>query len=395
MTERLFIFISRQATVTQWFIQQDDQVIAEGSDLPGLQEREEKAKQTIVILPYEDVVVRTVSIPGKNQKQRLKAAPFALEEHIATDLDDMHFAFKTESGTDQILVLGITHQVMQKYLDALEELGIEPDVVLTSAALLETPADSISVMQLDTSYLINDGESRWQASEDLARVQLELMQSESEPRDLLFWSHESPSDWMTGMNFELHAEEVISPWYSLIARYDNRSPNLLSGNYAKAVDLFESVQQWKRTIQFAAALLILQFIFMVVELTYLSNARDGIKEDIVSLYQEVSPGARVVDARRQMQQLINQRKGAGLSSSSFPLMLQGLTESIQKSRGIQTTNLNYSQQSSELRVDLLASNLSQFDGLKQALEQKGYLVTMGGATAQGQQYSGRLIMRNR
>ena len=101
----------------------------------------------------------------------------------------------------------------------------------------------------------------------------------------------------------------------------------------------------------------------------------------------------MVDARRQMQQLVSQRQGGSLSDSSFPLMVQSLSEALRSYSGIQPTNLNYSAQNAELRVDLLAGNLSDFDSLKQRLEQTGYQVAMGGASAQGQQYSGRMVMR--
>jgi len=73
--------------------------------------------------------------------------------------------------------------------------------------------------------------------------------------------------------------------------------------------------------------------------------------------------------------------------------VQSLTEALQSYKSIQPTNLNYSAQNAELRVDLLAGNLSDFDSLKSRLEQTGYEVAMGGASAQGEQYSGRIVMR--
>jgi general secretion pathway protein L len=373
-----------------------DGVLKAEGDAEQLAELQAQASgQVVVLIASEMVHISTVTIPGRNTRQRLKAAPFVLEEQLASDLDDMHFAFKTEAESDDILVLAIDKSAFDEVLQQLASWAIEADVILPISALLDSPKDTVSVWQLEQEYLINDGTSRWQANEGLARMQLKLLQNEDLPGALLFWSeHEAPG-WLTEMAFEIHHEVVTKPWQALISRLDNRPPNLLSGPYARRIDILESVQQWKRPLQFAAAIVVAQFLFMLVEYIYLGQQRDALREEITTLYHEVAPGARVVDARRQMQQLISQRQGAQLSDDSFPLMVQGLAGAISSARGIETTNINFSQQTAELRVDLLASNLSQFDGLKQSLEAAGYEVTMGGATAQGNQYSGRLIMRSR
>ena len=155
----------------------------------------------------------------------------------------------------------------------------------------------------------------------------------------------------------------------------------------------ESVGKWRKTLQYVAAVVVAQFIFLTVQWFYLDSQKDNLKEEITALYQEVAPGARVVDARRQMEQLVKARQGGGLSEASFLLMLEGLVNAIAQNQSVKPTNLNYSQQNNELRVDLLTSGLSSFDQLKTTLESAGYDVSVGGATAQGSQYSGRITMR--
>lgn len=396
MSERHLLTLDRDTSIRHWYVLDDGQLLTEGTgnDLSGLLNR--TASQLVAIIPGEEVVIRWVSIPGKNNRQRFKAASYAIEDFLASDLEDMHFSFKAETGSDRIQVLAISKERLENYLTSLASVGIDVDVLTTDTSLLEAPPDSIAVMHLaDDRYLINDGQSQWPTDASLAEAQITLLQSPDQQKPLLYWSNQPASGWLSALDFELHTETVADPWLSLLSRFESSSPNLLTGSYARRSDMNAFWQQWKRPIQYSIGLVLIQLIYMAVELAYLTTKRNDLKTEVTALYHQVAPGARVVDARRQMQQLINQGQGARLDSNSFQLMLQGLSTAVSSGGGVETTNLNYSAQTSELRVDLLAKNLSQLDKLKQALEQSGYEVTMGGATAQGNQYSGRLIMRSR
>ena len=46
----------------------------------------------IVIVPSEDVLVTTVTLPKMNRSRLLQAIPYALEEQVIEDVDTMHFA---------------------------------------------------------------------------------------------------------------------------------------------------------------------------------------------------------------------------------------------------------------------------------------------------------------
>lgn len=392
MSDKRIIFMSRDKTVVRWFVTQDSAIVETGSADDVSLLAQWGTLKTDVVLIGNDITIKTVDIPGSNTKQRLKAAPFAMEEQLATDVEDMHFSYQADKDTQAIQVTAVEHDAFKDYLNTLEELQITASRIVPMAALLDTPDDCISLMQIDDYLLINDGKAQWVTNADAAQIQLTLL--EQDDQALLYWGADEAPTWLLGRSFDIQTQTMLDPWTSLVSRLDNPLVNMLTGPYTPKGDLLQVSKNWRRTVQFAASLLVLHLLYMAVELTYLSQAKDGLKDEVTALYQEIVPNARVVDARRQMQQLVQQRQGATLSDSSFALMLQGLSLALQSSTDVQPTNLNYSAQNAELRVDLLAGNLSQFDSLKQTLEQTGYQVTMGGATAQGTQYSGRIVMRS-
>ena len=95
-----------------------------------------------------------------------------------------------------------------------------------------------------------------------------------------------------------------------------------------------------------------------------------------------------------MMQLLKQKKGGQFQSNSFLVMLGQLGEGLAAIPDIRPTNLNYDSSRGEIRLDLLVSNLPLLDKLKDNLVNKGLSIEIGGASAQGSDYSGRLIIRS-
>ncbi|NNJ73028.1 MAG: hypothetical protein HKP09_07585, partial [Enterobacterales bacterium] len=355
MTTRFFIQLDDHAELKRWFLLRDDNLVQQGSQLNSEARELLDGATVIALLPDSEMVSRFISIPGRNVKQRLKAAPFALEENLASDLEDLHFAFVPKAGSDLIQCLVIDKARFDFYLAALEEMAMTCDAITCTAALLEAPEDAMAVLQLEEDwFVVNDASTQWSANKQNAEVQLRLLSNQEQLEQLLFWGEQASAAWLNAMPLVVHDQIVQSAWHSLLCRYNPATINLLVGDYSNEESVFESIGKWRRTLQFAAALVIAQFIFLSVQWFYLDSQKESLKAEITKLYQEVAPGARVVDPRRQMQQLIKQRQGGGLSESSFLLMLQGLVTAMDKYKGIQPTNLNYSQQNNELRVDLLA-----------------------------------------
>jgi len=395
MTERLFIQLNRDAQITAWRRCVDGAFTHQGNASNLAEARQYKSAEVIVLIPEQDVVIKTISIAGRQKKQRLKAAPFAIEEQLASDLDELHFACKAAAEGDNIQVLAIERTRLDFYIEQLDMLEINPAVITPLSALLETPENTIAVMAMEEGFIVNDSKSCWSADKDSVALQLQLLKATFEGEDLLYWGVDEPGSWLLALGYRVHFEVVQDPILSMLSRYDSNSLNLLCDDYSRAPSMMQSLTMWHKPIMFAAALVVLQLVLMTVEIFYLKNNIATTKKEVNALYHQVAPGARIQDVRRQMQQLITKSKGAGLSNASFLMMLQSFAEVTQPIKDIETTNLNYNQQKAELRVDLLVSGLPVLDRLRQSLQAAGYQVTLGGASAQGSRYSGRLIMRSR
>ena len=55
---------------------------------------QEKNNTVIIMLPGEEILSKSLILPIKSYAKLKQAIPFALEDDIASDIDDCHFAFE-------------------------------------------------------------------------------------------------------------------------------------------------------------------------------------------------------------------------------------------------------------------------------------------------------------
>ena len=76
-------------------------------------------RQVIVLVPSAEVLTTSVDIPVKGA--RLQAAlPYALEEHLAEDVEDLHFAAGNKRSSGSTPVSVVSHARMEEWIAALD-----------------------------------------------------------------------------------------------------------------------------------------------------------------------------------------------------------------------------------------------------------------------------------
>ena len=78
---------------------QDTFVQAEWKDIQS----QARGRKVVILLDSSEVILTSVSIPSTNKKQLFKAAPYALEDTLAEDIEDLHFAVHQDSDNEDSL----------------------------------------------------------------------------------------------------------------------------------------------------------------------------------------------------------------------------------------------------------------------------------------------------
>ncbi|MCP3673793.1 MAG: type II secretion system protein GspL [Gammaproteobacteria bacterium] len=407
MNEILFIQLPESHDINSdteevfWFYLVDNQIQQSGKQLLSqLMELQEKfsALSPIVLVPSRDCLVTQVAIPSKQRRQQLKAVPFAVEEQLADDIEDIHFAIGKRSDDGCLPVIAVSNEKMQGWIQLFTAAGISAKAMLPSSSLLESPKDVWSIYQIADLFLINQNGNCWCAKADEAAILLQLSVQQLDTDNLpniLFWSTEATPGWLAGLGLQISGHSVQDSWQALLARYNSQSLNLMQGNYEVQDDWREGWKVWRKAAMFALFVILLKFSMMGFDFYRLSAEKAFLKDEIAKIYHQVAPGARITAyPERQMRQLLKQRQGGGNQSNSFLMMVAQVAKELSAIPSARPTNLNYNGNRSEIRLDLMVANLLELDKLKENLVAKGLSVEVGGANAQDNKYIGQLIIRS-
>ncbi|MCB9674196.1 MAG: pilus assembly protein PilM [Alphaproteobacteria bacterium] len=121
-----------------------------------------------LVLPGEEASFRPMSMPFTDRAQVEKTLPFAIEGEVPYDLDDMVLGWRSARDGDKSRVMAILtrRDVLQRYLAAMKERGVDPRVVVPDGELLGAYATSGTVAVVDIGHthtmvsVVQDGEVR-------------------------------------------------------------------------------------------------------------------------------------------------------------------------------------------------------------------------------------------
>lgn len=404
MSEQLFIQLpANPEQGLHWYHQKQQSVLESGhadiSELSDLGQRFNHLDIIILIADHECLVTQ-VSLPTKQRRQQLKALPFALEEQIASDIEQVHFALGKAEANQPLPVVAIEQARMDYYFELINQAGLTPKAMLPSCALVTAPDDAIVIYQVGEQYLVNQQGNCFAANADDLALMLKLslveLEQEQLPSMILYAEHNELPAFLTQFGLECELIQVPSTLGHLLASHQVDSVNLLQQAYELKTDWQQGWKLWRKAAMIAAGIILLQFVSMGFEVYQLQKTQDQLQAQILETYQQVAPGSRLIPgrAKAQMQQLLDRATGASSSDAAFMPMLEKVSQGMRSTSGVETTNLNYDSVRQELRMDLLVANLPTIDQLKEALSATGLQVEVGAASAQGNRYAGRLIIRS-
>ena len=106
MAETLLIYYKPQLQYGYWaLINEQGKLINQPgqgdlSDITSIA----RGRHATVLIDSACVSIESVNIPGQNKQRQLQAVPFALEEQLASDIDDIHFAVGKKTAEQHIPV---------------------------------------------------------------------------------------------------------------------------------------------------------------------------------------------------------------------------------------------------------------------------------------------------
>ncbi len=373
MAETLLIRLAADATGFRDWVLVNEQGRAESPVQTGVPDVGviNATSRVVVLVPGNEVLLRSARIPGRSRQRALRAIPFALEEQIACDVDLMHFALGPLQEDGHYPVAAVERSRMDDWAELLLEQGIQAQQMVPDILALPLSGEDWSLLVDAGSVMLRrDPFQGFVADLDTFPVLLELFGERNElPAHAQLYG---PGLLDTGdLPVDLNAQqssplEILGSGWATTAHID-----LLQGAYSRTEQWGRLLRPWRATAALLVAGVLLAGMSAGINYYHLSAQQEQLRADIEAEYRKAFPDARrVVDARAQMEQQLKQlqRRGGG-DVAGFLVMLAQVGEVLRSTEGVNINGATY--RDGRLDLDLQADSLQILDGLKQALVAEG------------------------
>lgn len=360
-------------------------------------------RRLAVLVPGSDVLLAEPDVPVKAGAKLQQLVPYALEEHLADDIDELHFAIGKRVGDSQRTpVAVVARALLDDWLATLRAAGLEPEAVYADSDLLpQNPGQAVALLEEDGVFVRPPGGSVVTLPADALAAALEIAQSGAEAtgaRGLILYT--GAAEW------QRHSAEVEAarPQFDGIkvqlltggplALFAQQLPhgqaiNLLQGTYTPTSSRAVGLRAWRVAAMLLAGLIGLHVAGKAAEWQVLRKHERQVDASIRETYRSTLGSEPVgVDPRARFEQRVVMARGAG--GGLLPA-LEALAQASGSTPGTSLQSLNFHDGSLELKLS--APDATSLDHLSQALRGAGWHSDLAGGTNVAQGYEGRIQMR--
>ena len=361
-------------------------------------------RRICVLVPGTDVLVAEPDLPAKAGVKLQQLVPYAMEEHLAEDIDDLHFAIgKRVGNSTRTPVAVVTRALMDQWLTALKSNGLEPEAMYADSDLLpQNPGQAVALLDDDIIVVRPPSGSPVTLPAEALPEALEIAQASAPEmggaaRGLILYT--GPAEWQQyssqvealrdrfdGIKIQLLSNGPLSLFAQQMPAAT--PTNLLQGTYQPTTSRAVGFRAWRVAAILLVCLVGLHVAGKAAELTLLKRNEHKVDVSLREAFQTAMPGEPTSpDPRKHMEQRLAAARASG-SSSGLLSALEALVQAHSAAPGTVVQALSYRNGAVDLKV--AAPDAASLDRMSQALRNNGWQadLTSGNNVASG--YEGRI-----
>jgi general secretion pathway protein L len=381
-------------------------------------------RRVCALVPGSDVLLADPELPTRSGVKLQQLVPYALEEQLADNIDELHFAIgKRTADSARTPVAVVARALLDEWLAALRGAGLEPDCVYADSELLPAnPGQAVALLEEDTVFVRAPGAPPVSLPIDALSEALSIAESPprtpaalavaplptgAEPteesgtggaaRGLILYS--GTAEWQ---QHSPQVEEARGRFVSLkvqllsdgpLALFAQQLPamaaiNLLQGPYAPRSSRAAGLSAWRVAALLLLALVALHVVGKAAELRVLKSKEHEVDTSIRDTFHRAMPTEPGTgDARRRMElRLAALRNGGGANGLLGVLQAVAQARGVSSSSGVQSLSFH----DGLLELTLNAPDAASLDHLSQQLRNGGWQAELVGGNTVGAAYQGRV-----
>ena len=374
-----------------------------------------KDRSVIVLVPASSILTTSADIPVKRGPRLLTALPFALEEQLADDVENLHFAAGVRGDDGLLPVAVVAHAQMRDWMQRLDEAGIVAAKLIAENHGLARIPGTLSLLVADDQVMFNDGADKEfvlqgvkpsdalvaaGVIDDTAGVENDLDDGPSnhllvycEPDDEQRFEH----DW-TALRHELASVDInllpdgVLPRLAVTVAA-GRGINLLQGRYGAKTDVVAMFRPWRIAAMLLLALGVVAIGGKGVDYYRLSQEEIFLIAQFSEIYRSIRPqdNRDVLDPVATVNS-VRRSLGGPIAAQVFLPSLQQLGIAMQQNSSAAIEAISY--RAGVIDVRLTAPDVATLDSIQKIVSGSGRFSAAIQSTDQvGDKVSSRIQIR--
>ncbi len=345
-------------------------------------------REVIVLVPAGQTSTLTCDLPAKGARLRA-ALPYALEEQVADEIENLHFAPGARRAGGDLPVVVVAHEQMTAWLAQLHEAGIRASRMVPEDHGLAFVPNTLSLLVAENQIAFNDGSEMQFVIQDVTPIDVLTAagildedgiaeEAAERPRHLLVYCEPTDEqlfadDWnqlrqyLDSVDINLLPDGALPRLAVTVA--SGAGVNLLQGSYGEATDVGALFRPWRYAAMLLLALGVLGFAGKAIDYYRLTSEEAALKEQFTAEYRKIRPD----DTREVMDPLgtvtsIRRSFGApGSAPAVFLPTLQQLAIAMQESQDAAIVAISY--RAGVVDVRLTAPDVATLDKIQKSVSQ--------------------------
>lgn len=282
-----------------------------------------------LLFPGEQLLLTSVKLPKMRASEQLKAIPFALEEQLASDPENMYIAMGDAKADGCLVVAALDKNIIDTKIQSWRDANLFPQKVLPDFLAIAWFPETWSIVIKNKMALVRtDFNAGFTVDENNLFLFLQLAlekNKEHKPKKMLCWQQDSILNPAEFEKLTIPVEWMDEKKHSSfdIASLSTHSPiNLLQGKYRPKLQSSSLKTNWIRCGMVASAFILFLFASRFVEWIYFYHQSNQLSNRIAVVYRDLFPDSTdVLEPRFRTAALL--KKYAGASDASVFLKLLG------------------------------------------------------------------------
>ena len=350
---------------------------------------EHDRNSVVFAVPSERVTFLERTVERAERKLLAQSLPYSLEERLAEDVDELHFAHRWLSE-ERIAVSVIRKSVLEEYQQEPAIAALShwiPDVLL----LPSNTGQWVIVVEQDRCLARLSDSQAFVCHPNLLDTFLASSLAEGSPAAVSIYLDQQAE--MPAMSTALPVAPLVrkGSWTDAVLMGEGvlDSLNIRQGTFVAQLPWFEWWTQWRWVAASVLGALVLQGTVTYADLTLAQAQNLDLRRAIETTYRQVSPQGALVDPEKQLERQLRALRGDGQRTGFIELLsrtgavLNGVDQT-------QIVTINYSDRNEQLGLTVTVADFESVEKIRSELVKAQLTVEIENSTQSGDGVRARL-----